>query len=48
VSFSSLSSLTIRDYLIDGLLKTERRYREQSVKRLGYLSMEFLMGPLAQ
>jgi starch phosphorylase len=37
-------SLTIRDYLIDGLLKTERHYREENVKRLGYLSMEFLMG----
>ncbi len=37
-------SLTIRDYLIDSLLKTERRYREAKVKRLGYLSMEFLMG----
>ena len=37
-------SLTIRDYLIDGLLKTERHYREGNVKRLGYLSMEFLMG----
>ncbi len=37
-------SLTVRDYLIDGLLQTERCYREQNVKRLGYLSMEFLMG----
>jgi starch phosphorylase len=37
-------SLTIRDYMIDGLLKTERRYREKNLKRLGYLSMEFLMG----
>jgi len=37
-------SLTIRDHMIDGLLKTELRYREQNVKRLGYLSMEFLMG----
>jgi glycogen phosphorylase len=37
-------SLTIRDRMIDGLLKTELRYREQNVKRLGYLSMEFLMG----
>jgi len=37
-------SLTIRDYLIVGLLKTERLYREANVKRLGYLSMEFLMG----
>jgi starch phosphorylase len=37
-------SLTIRDCMIDGLLKTERRYREANLKRLGYLSMEFLMG----
>src|SRR6266481_3138661 len=37
-------SLAIRDYLIDRLLKTEQRYREQKVKRLYYLSMEFLMG----
>ena len=37
-------SLTIRDYLIDRLLQTEQRYREQDVKRLYYLSMEFLMG----
>jgi glycogen phosphorylase len=37
-------SLAIRDLLIDGLLKTEQRYRDQSVKRLCYLSMEFLMG----
>jgi glycogen phosphorylase len=37
-------SLTIRDYMIDGLLKTEGHYREKNVKRLGYISMEFLMG----
>jgi glycogen phosphorylase len=37
-------SLAIRDLLVDGLLKTEQRYREQKLKRLGYLSMEFLMG----
>jgi len=37
-------SLSIRDFLIDGLLKTEQRCREQKVKRLCYLSMEFLMG----
>lgn len=37
-------SLTIRDCMVDGLLRTERRYRENNVKRLGYLSMEFLMG----
>jgi starch phosphorylase len=37
-------SLAIRDYLIDRLLQTEQRYQEQKVKRLYYLSMEFLMG----
>ena len=37
-------SLTVRDYLIDGLLRTEQRYRERHAKRLAYLSMEFLMG----
>ncbi|HEX9255625.1 MAG TPA: glycogen/starch/alpha-glucan phosphorylase, partial [Candidatus Angelobacter sp.] len=37
-------ALTIRDYLVDGVLRTEQRYRQQHVKRLGYLSMEFLMG----
>src|SRR5262249_5524916 len=37
-------SLAIRDLLVDGLLKTEQRYRDQQVKRLCYLSMEFLMG----
>ncbi|HEU4415449.1 MAG TPA: glycogen/starch/alpha-glucan family phosphorylase, partial [Candidatus Angelobacter sp.] len=37
-------SLAIHDFLIDGLLKTEQRYREQNLKRLCYLSMEFLMG----
>src|SRR5215467_5061789 len=37
-------SLTIRDYLIDILLQTVQRYREQKLKRLCYLSMEFLMG----
>jgi glycogen phosphorylase len=37
-------SLAIRDLLVDGSLKTEQRYRDQSMKRLCYLSMEFLMG----
>jgi starch phosphorylase len=37
-------SLAIRDLLVDAFLKTEQRYREQKVKRLCYLSMEFLMG----
>ena len=37
-------SLAIHDFLIDGLLKTEQRYRDQNLKRLCYLSMEFLMG----
>ncbi|HEY6309109.1 MAG TPA: glycogen/starch/alpha-glucan phosphorylase [Candidatus Angelobacter sp.] len=37
-------SLAIRDLLVDRLLKTEQSYREQDVKRLHYLSLEFLMG----
>ena len=37
-------SLAIRDYLIDRMLVTEQRYRDQDAKRLYYLSMEFLMG----
>jgi starch phosphorylase len=37
-------SLAIRDCLIDRLLTTEQRYRQQDAKRLYYLSMEFLMG----
>src|SRR5437016_4991485 len=37
-------SLAIRDLLIDRLLATEERYRRQDVKRLCYLSLEFLMG----
>jgi starch phosphorylase len=37
-------SLALRDLLVDHLLQTEQRYRDQDVKRLHYLSMEFLMG----
>ncbi len=37
-------SLAIRDLLVDRMLETESRYRRQSVKRLYYLSLEFLMG----
>ncbi len=37
-------SLAIRDNLVDHLLETEQRYRDQDSKRLYYLSMEFLMG----
>ena len=37
-------SLAIHDTMIDRLLETEQRYREQDAKRLYYLSMEFLMG----
>lgn len=37
-------SLAIRDLLVDRMLETEGRYRQQSVKRLYYLSLEFLMG----
>jgi starch phosphorylase len=34
----------LREKLIDGMLDTEVRYTNQGVKRLYYLSMEFLMG----
>lgn len=37
-------SLAVRDRLVDSLLDTEARYREQEAKRVFYLSMEFLMG----
>src|SRR6266849_5804386 len=37
-------SLAIRDVLVDRLLETEQRYSSQDVKRVYYLSMEFLMG----
>jgi starch phosphorylase len=39
-------SLAIRDQLVDRMLETEQRYRQNDVKRLYYLSMEFLMGRL--
>ena len=37
-------SLTTRDYLIEKMLETERRYEAADVKRIYYLSLEFLMG----
>jgi glycogen phosphorylase len=37
-------SMAVRDLLVDRLLQTEQRYREADVKRLHYLSLEFLMG----
>lgn len=37
-------SLAVRNRLIDGMLKTEERYRRAEAKRIYYLSMEFLMG----
>ncbi len=37
-------SLAVRDRLIDGLLETEKRYQATDVKRLYYLSMEYLIG----
>lgn len=39
-------SLAIRERMIDGMLLTEKRYQKQNVKRLYYLSMEFLIGQL--
>jgi starch phosphorylase len=37
-------ALAVRDRLIDQLLDTERRYHDADVKRLYYLSLEFLIG----
>lgn len=36
--------LSLRDRLVEGMLKTERRYRRRGCKRVYYLSMEYLMG----
>ncbi|MEA2236239.1 MAG: glycogen phosphorylase [Thermoanaerobaculia bacterium] len=37
-------SVAVRRPMLDAMRDTERRYRDQDVKRLHYLSMEFLMG----
>jgi starch phosphorylase len=37
-------ALAIREQMIDEMLKTEERYKKADVKRVYYLSMEFLMG----
>ncbi len=39
---------TIRDHLVDGWIKTQQQYYEKDVKRVYYLSMEFLMGRTLQ
>jgi starch phosphorylase len=38
------TSLAIREYLIDGMIRTEEKHKHAKSKRLYYLSMEFLMG----
>src|SRR3954447_24831266 len=38
------AGLAVRDFLIDGLLATQERYRRAGAKRLYYLSLEFLIG----
>lgn len=37
-------SLAVRNLLIDRMIETEKRYQKTDVKRLYYLSMEFLVG----
>lgn len=37
-------SLAVRERIIDRMLETEKRYQKDSVKRLYYFSMEYLMG----
>lgn len=36
--------LSLRDRLVEGMLKTERRYRRRGCKKVYYLSMEYLIG----
>ncbi|HEX3037316.1 MAG TPA: glycogen/starch/alpha-glucan phosphorylase [Thermodesulfobacteriota bacterium] len=36
--------LAVREWMIDGMFKTQERYQERDVKRLYYLSMEYLVG----
>ena len=38
------AALAVRDVLVDGLLRSARRQQESGVKRVCYLSMEFLLG----
>ena len=37
-------SLAVRDSVIDGIEATEKKYSDANAKRVGYLSMEFLIG----
>ncbi len=37
-------ALTVRDRIIDLMIDTEKRYQQQDVKRLYYLSLEYLIG----
>jgi starch phosphorylase len=37
-------ALAVREWMIDGMLKTGENYQKKDVKRLYYLSMEYLMG----
>ncbi len=39
-------SLSVRDRLVRNWLRTQQRYKEKDVKRVYYLSLEFLMGRL--
>jgi glycogen phosphorylase len=39
-------SMSIRDRLVRRWIRTQQRYKEQDVKRVYYLSLEFLMGRL--
>ena len=39
-------SMSIRDRLVRRWIRTQQRYKEEDVKRVYYLSLEFLMGRL--
>ena len=37
-------AVTVRDYIMDAWLATSKKYKEDNVKFVYYMSMEFLMG----
>ena len=37
-------AITVRDYIMDAWLATSKKYKEDNVKFVYYMSMEFLMG----
>ena len=40
----TVAALAVRDQMVERMLETEQRYQQKDLKRLYYLSMEFLVG----